>query len=108
MMKTFAYRLPLYCYLYYDVCLIARPPTGPSLAEKEISQLEETGPLPETVHTRPGRGLSLRELTQTVSIQTGNNVMDRGNSKILKGGSLSGRGKTERSDRKLSVREGNE
>jgi hypothetical protein len=30
----------------------------PSLAEKEISQLEETGPLPETVHTRPVRGVS--------------------------------------------------
>ncbi len=57
-MQTFAYRLPLSSYLYFDVCLIARPPTGPSFAEKEISQLEETGPLPVTVFTRPVRRVS--------------------------------------------------
>ncbi len=94
-MQTFAYRLPLYCYLYYDVCLIARPPTGPSFAEKEISQLEETGPLPETVQCthEASEGSFLKELSGTVGIQTGNTVMDSRNSKTKK--SLSRRGKTE-------------
>jgi hypothetical protein len=39
---------------------------APSFAEKEISQLEETAPLPQTVHTRPVS--FLKELSGTVGI----------------------------------------
>jgi hypothetical protein len=80
MMQTFVYRLPHYCYLYYDVCLIARPPTGPSFAEKEISLLQETGPLPQTVHTRPvGFLKELSETEERLRDQIGNSLSGRGN-----------------------------
>ncbi len=90
------------------MCLNARTPTGPVHCGKGNITAGGDGTTSSDCTHEASEGSFLLEQSETVSIQTGNTVMDRGNLKTLKGDSLSEKVMTERSDRKLCVRERND